>query len=78
LPPPSSRRWSTACSTAHRGIVGAQPERRRDEAQAVLGGQPLQRAPDHAVRTDPLDTPARARWPLDPAAEAVRGAGVKA
>lgn len=28
--------------------------------------------------TDPLDTPARARWPLDPAAEAARGAGVKA
>ncbi|MDQ1228840.1 tRNA (adenosine(37)-N6)-threonylcarbamoyltransferase complex transferase subunit TsaD [Sphingomonas sp. SORGH_AS_0879] len=28
--------------------------------------------------TDPLDTPARARWPLDPAAESVRGAGVKA
>ena len=28
--------------------------------------------------TAPLDTPARARWPLDPAAEAVRGAGVKA
>ncbi|MET4898465.1 tRNA (adenosine(37)-N6)-threonylcarbamoyltransferase complex transferase subunit TsaD [Sphingomonadaceae bacterium jetA1] len=28
--------------------------------------------------TDPLDSPARARWPLDPAAEAVRGAGVKA
>ncbi|HEU0066103.1 MAG TPA: tRNA (adenosine(37)-N6)-threonylcarbamoyltransferase complex transferase subunit TsaD [Sphingomonas sp.] len=28
--------------------------------------------------TDPLDTPARARWPLDPAADAVRGAGVKA
>ncbi|OWK28394.1 tRNA (adenosine(37)-N6)-threonylcarbamoyltransferase complex transferase subunit TsaD [Sphingomonas dokdonensis] len=28
--------------------------------------------------TDPLDTPARARWPLDPGAEAVRGAGVKA
>ncbi|MBV9929504.1 MAG: tRNA (adenosine(37)-N6)-threonylcarbamoyltransferase complex transferase subunit TsaD [Alphaproteobacteria bacterium] len=27
---------------------------------------------------DPLDTPARARWPLDPAAERVRGAGVKA
>ncbi len=27
---------------------------------------------------DPLDTPARPRWPLDPAAEAVRGAGVKA
>ncbi len=28
--------------------------------------------------TDPLDTVARPRWPLDPAAEAVRGAGVKA
>ena len=28
--------------------------------------------------TDPLDAPARARWPLDPAAGKVRGAGVKA
>lgn len=28
--------------------------------------------------TDPLDMPARPRWPLDPGAEAVRGAGVKA
>jgi N6-L-threonylcarbamoyladenine synthase len=28
--------------------------------------------------TDPLDTLARPRWPLDPTAEAVRGAGVKA
>lgn len=28
--------------------------------------------------TDPLDVPARPRWPLDPAAEKVRGAGVKA
>ena len=28
--------------------------------------------------TDPFDTPARARWPLDPVAEKVRGAGVKA
>jgi N6-L-threonylcarbamoyladenine synthase len=28
--------------------------------------------------TDPLDVPARARWPLDPGAEPVRGAGVKA
>jgi N6-L-threonylcarbamoyladenine synthase len=28
--------------------------------------------------TDPLDTPARARWPLDPTAERARGAGVKA
>jgi N6-L-threonylcarbamoyladenine synthase len=28
--------------------------------------------------TDPLDSAARARWPLDPEAEKVRGAGVKA
>jgi N6-L-threonylcarbamoyladenine synthase len=28
--------------------------------------------------TDDLDAPARARWPLDPEAEKVRGAGVKA
>jgi len=28
--------------------------------------------------TDPLDFPARPRWPLDPDAEKVRGAGVKA
>ena len=28
--------------------------------------------------TDPLDTMARARWPLDPEAESARGAGVKA
>jgi N6-L-threonylcarbamoyladenine synthase len=27
---------------------------------------------------DPLDVPARARWPLDERAEKVRGAGVKA
>ncbi|UIJ47320.1 tRNA (adenosine(37)-N6)-threonylcarbamoyltransferase complex transferase subunit TsaD [Sphingomonas cannabina] len=31
-----------------------------------------------AGMVDPLDTPARARWPLDPDAEKVRGAGVKA
>ncbi len=31
-----------------------------------------------AGRVDGLDTPARARWPLDAGAEAVRGAGVKA
>jgi N6-L-threonylcarbamoyladenine synthase len=28
--------------------------------------------------SDPLDVPARARWPLDPTAEKARGAGVKA
>ena len=29
-------------------------------------------------RSDPLDVAAKPRWPLDPGAEAVRGAGVKA
>ena len=29
-------------------------------------------------QADPLDTPARPRWPLDPQAEPVRGAGYKA
>jgi N6-L-threonylcarbamoyladenine synthase len=31
-----------------------------------------------AGERDPLDVPARARWPLDERAEKVRGAGVKA
>jgi N6-L-threonylcarbamoyladenine synthase len=31
-----------------------------------------------AGASDPLDVPARARWPLDERAEKVRGAGVKA
>ena len=31
-----------------------------------------------AGHVDGLDTPARARWPLDPTAEKARGAGVKA
>ena len=31
-----------------------------------------------AALTDPLDVAARPRWPLDPGAETVRGAGVKA
>ena len=30
------------------------------------------------IASDPLDFRARPRWPLDPDAEAVRGAGVKA
>lgn len=31
-----------------------------------------------AIPSDPFDFRARPRWPLDPEAEAVRGAGVKA
>ncbi|MEL6533098.1 MAG: tRNA (adenosine(37)-N6)-threonylcarbamoyltransferase complex transferase subunit TsaD, partial [Pseudomonadota bacterium] len=33
---------------------------------------------DTPIASDPLDFRARPRWPLDPEAEAVRGAGVKA
>ena len=40
---------------------------------AWAGAERLQRG-----LTDDLDAPARARWPLDPQAEKVRGAGVKA
>ena len=40
---------------------------------AWAGAERLDRGP-----TDTLDAPARARWPLDPDAEKVRGAGVKA
>ena len=43
---------------------------------AWAGCERLNQTPDFAG--DPLDLKARPRWPLDPEAEAVRGAGVKA
>ena len=43
---------------------------------AWAGCERLAAEPDFAG--DPLDFPARPRWPLDPLAEAARGAGVKA
>ena len=43
---------------------------------AWAGCERLAAEPDFAG--DPLDLKARPRWPLDPDAEAVRGAGVKA
>ena len=43
---------------------------------AWAGCERLDQTPDFAG--DPLDLKARPRWPLDPEAEAVRGAGVKA
>ena len=43
---------------------------------AWAGCEKLALDPDFAG--DPLDLKARPRWPLDPHAEAVRGAGVKA
>nr|WP_294850322.1 tRNA (adenosine(37)-N6)-threonylcarbamoyltransferase complex transferase subunit TsaD [uncultured Sphingomonas sp.] len=43
---------------------------------AMIGWAGAERFADGLV--DPLDAPARARWPLDPDGEKVRGAGVKA
>ena len=109
-PPASSRRWSTASSTAP-GAPGrvrrAEPGGRRRGRRQCLGprrAQALAARPwpallgsagwlctDNAAMigwagaerfaaglVDGLDAPARARWPLDPEGEKVRGAGVKA
>lgn len=43
---------------------------------AMIGWAGIERY--HLGMTDPLDIPARPRWPLDPDAERARGAGVKA
>ncbi|WP_370516121.1 hypothetical protein [Novosphingobium sp. Gsoil 351] len=53
----------TALCTAQRG----------DDRLGLGGGGAVA-----AGYADPLDAMARPRWPLDPTAEAVRGAGVKA
>ena len=110
-PPASSRRWSTASSTA----PGARSRRRDAPSLVVAGGvaanarfvrRSSSLAEDNGRRfsvppgwlctdnaamigwagaerfaaglVDGLDAPARARWPLDPTGEKVRGAGVKA
>src|SRR5688500_10436287 len=46
----------------------------RDNAAMIAGAGALR---CEAGLADPRDAPARARWPLDPEAERVRGAGVK-
>ncbi len=43
---------------------------------AMIAWAGIERLP--SGQSDPLDIAARPRWPLDPEAEAVRGAGVKA
>lgn len=62
---------------AHRGLpfVAPPPALCTDNA-AMIAWAGLERF--HAGYSDPLDFAARPRWPLDPQAEAVRGAGIKA
>ncbi len=73
-----------ACVFEQRGVVrlrlrcGIGKIRQQAEAQVrvAIGEEPDFECLDELV--DTLDAPARARWPLDPEAEKVRGAGVKA
>jgi N6-L-threonylcarbamoyladenine synthase len=44
---------------------------------AMIAWAAIERA-QAGLPPDGLEAPARARWPLDPAAEPVRGAGVRA
>ncbi len=54
----------------------APPARLCTDNAAMIGWAGIERL--DAGLTDALDVPARARWPLDPDAERVRGAGIKA
>ena len=80
-----------AGGVAANGAVRAMLESLADEAGMRFVAPPLWLCTDNAAMigwagaerfaaglTDPLDTPARARWPLDGQAGKVRGAGVKA
>lgn len=80
-----------AGGVAANGAIRAALERLAASANLPFFAPPLWLCTDNAAMiawagaerlaagfTDPLDTPARPRWPLDPEAERVRGAGVKA
>jgi N6-L-threonylcarbamoyladenine synthase len=58
-------------------FVGPPPALCTDNA-AMIAWAGCERIALADFRADPLDTPARPRWPLDPDAEPVRGAGYKA
>ena len=64
----------------HEMRFSAPPLKLCTDNAAMIAWAGCERLPqdDAAIASDPLDFRARPRWPLDPDAEAVRGAGVKA
>ena len=64
----------------HEMRFSAPPLKLCTDNAAMIAWAGCERLPqdDDAIASDPLDFRARPRWPLDPDAEAVRGAGVKA
>ncbi|MBW7944956.1 MAG: tRNA (adenosine(37)-N6)-threonylcarbamoyltransferase complex transferase subunit TsaD [Sphingomonadaceae bacterium] len=88
---PEATRLVVAGGVAANAAIRAALQRLADESGLGFTAPPLALCTDNAAmiawagierlragHTDALDVPARARWPLDPAAEPVRGAGVKA
>ena len=88
---PEATRLVVAGGVAANGAIRAALQRLADDNGLGFTAPPLALCTDNAAmiawagierlragHSDALDVPARARWPLDPAAEPVRGAGVKA
>jgi N6-L-threonylcarbamoyladenine synthase len=88
---PGATALVVAGGVAANGAVRAAMRRLAEKAGLRFVAPPLWLCTDNAAMiawagaerfaaglTDPLDAPARARWPLDPTAEPARGAGVKA
>lgn len=88
---PEATRLVVAGGVAANGAIRAALQRLADDSGIGFTAPPLALCTDNAAMiawagierlragyTDTLDVPARARWPLDPEAEPVRGAGVKA
>ena len=88
---PEARAFVVAGGVAANGAIRTALEKLAGEYGLPFAAPPLWLCTDNGAMiawagcerfaaglTDGLDAPARPRWPLDPAAEAVRGAGVKA